>query len=141
MKSVFFIGGLKNHNRELRFADPHNMKLHTFVVTPSGEDQTLSCVAIGDKPISYSWYKNSHHVPKERRDFLLNVQGPQLVLKELTSVDSGNYTCRAKNKYDEIEFQFQLKVQGIPNYFHRVKYRNFTKFPGVEILWKGKVAA
>ena len=21
-----------------------------------------------------------------------------------------------------------------------VKYRNFTKFPGVEILWKGKVA-
>ena len=24
---------------------------------------------------------------------------------------------------------------------HYVKYRNFTKFPGVEILWKGKVAA
>lgn len=56
-------------------------------------------------------------MPIERRSFSFIVQGPELVLKEVTSTDSGKYTCRVKNKHDEIEFQFQLKVQGIPNYF------------------------
>ena len=30
---------------------------------------------------------------------------------------------------------------GFHRYLHCEKYRNFTKFPGVEILWKGTVSA
>ena len=32
-------------------------------------------------------------------------------------------------------------IGAIINTLHREKYRDFTKFPGVEILWKGTVSA
>ena len=89
------------------------MELSKFVVSPSGEKHTFSCHAIGDSPIIYTWYKDGLLLQTRRIDSSFNAQQAELILRDLVLSDTGNYTCKVKNDNDEIEFHFELRVQGI----------------------------
>lgn len=89
------------------------MKLNKFVVSPSGEKHKFSCHAIGHGPIIYTWFKDGLLLQTRRRDSSLNAKQAELVLKDLVLSDKGNYTCKVTNGNDEIEFSFELKVQGV----------------------------
>ena len=108
---IFLIDLSNMHYGDLRFTSLNQMKLQKFVVVPSGKKHVFSCHVIGDEPISFSWYKNGNLLQTRRIDSLVNTRGPEFVLKDV--VLSGNDTCRAKNQYGEIEFQFVLIAQGI----------------------------
>ena len=89
------------------------MERSKFHVSPSGEKHTFNCHAVGDGPIIYAWYKDGLLLQTRRIDSSFNAKQAELVLKDLVLSDIGNYTCKVKNDNDEIEFRFELKVQGI----------------------------
>ena len=89
------------------------MERSKFHVSPSGEKHTFNCHAVGDEPIIYAWYKDGLLLQTRRIDSSFNAKQAELVLKDLVLSDIGNYTCKVKNDNDEIEFRFELKVQGI----------------------------
>ena len=58
-----------------------------------GNTATFSVNAIGEQPITYSWYRNK---------IAINGQtSPSLVLKNISTSDSGAYTCVVKDKWND----------------------------------------
>ena len=48
-----------------------------------------------------------------------------------------NWTCAGEVK---VESNSEEEMHNVMRIKHCVKFRNFTQFPGVEILWKGAVS-
>lgn len=96
----------------LQFANKKDMELNKDTVNPSSDDLTLSCLAIGAKPIRYKWYKNNALLLARRVDSSLETDKPELKLKDLVRSDSATYKCVVENNYSTISYSFKLSVQG-----------------------------
>ncbi|XP_037399690.1 B-cell receptor CD22-like isoform X8 [Pygocentrus nattereri] len=65
-------------------------------ISPSGEivegsSVTLTCSSDANPPVEYNWIKGTSSVGK----------GETYTMKEISSVDSGQYTCRSSNEHGE----------------------------------------
>uniref|UniRef100_A0AAR2JXK3 Ig-like domain-containing protein n=1 Tax=Pygocentrus nattereri TaxID=42514 RepID=A0AAR2JXK3_PYGNA len=65
-------------------------------ISPSGEivegrSVTLTCSSDGNPPVEYNWIKGTSSVGK----------GETYTMKEISSVDSGEYKCRSSNEHGE----------------------------------------
>jgi len=83
------------------------------VVRPWRSSATLACNAVGDP--TREWYKGT--TEQLRTDSARNVQiltTGELVLSNLQSQDSGNYTCQVENSQGSDKLHYTLTVQGNP---------------------------
>jgi len=120
-------------NGQLQFADIKSMQLQKYVVSPSGEKVSFSCLAIGESPIKYQWYKDGILLLHRRIDSSLETDQAELKLKELVQSDSANYTCQAQNQFSNITFNFVLSVQEKMRtrpYLEKGTVKNQSKFIG-----------
>lgn len=81
------------------------------VVRPWRGSATLACNAVGDP--TRDWYKST--TEQIRTDSTRNVQiltTGELVLSNLQSQDSGNYTCQVENSQGSDKLHYTLTVQG-----------------------------
>lgn len=81
------------------------------VVRPWRGSATLACNAVGDP--TREWYKGT--TEQIRADAARNVQilsTGELVLSNLQSQDSGNYTCQVENSQGSDKLHYTLTVQG-----------------------------
>lgn len=82
------------------------------VVRPWRGSATLECNAVGHP--TREWYKGT--TEQIRSDSAKNVQilpTGELVLSNLQSQDSGNYTCQVENSQGSDKLHYTLTVQGI----------------------------
>ena len=89
------------------------MHLQSNSYIPSGNDIRLNCHARGEKPMKYTWYRNTQELFTRRTDSSLVTDQPELKLDDLVLTDSANYTCLVENKHGRIKFTFVLRVQGV----------------------------
>ena len=61
-----------------------------------GRKATLSCRATGDKPISFSWYKNGVELQSNAE---INYNQQDLVFDVVFATDEGRYVCKVTNDY------------------------------------------
>ena len=84
-----------NKNREIRVSDSVN----------------FWCEVTGDPRPVVRWLHNGKFI-----DLMADRFFPQdhsgLKIRSARESDNGNYTCRAKNKYGEISYNYTLKVKG-----------------------------
>lgn len=61
-----------------------------------GRAANLSCLGTGDKPITYTWYKNDRKF-QSTQDFRKDKK--DLVFKEIIRADEAAYTCEVTNPF------------------------------------------
>ncbi|MGH0156108.1 UNVERIFIED_CONTAM: hypothetical protein FKN15_060798 [Acipenser sinensis] len=73
-----------------------------------GDPLSLECVAEGNPPPQYQWYRNKQPLPQAHRDCLQ--------ISCVTTVDRGQYSCRVYNSYQEL-WSKQVHVEIGPGSF------------------------
>src|SRR5699024_2842390 len=77
----------------------------------------LCSIQEGSKPISFEWRKDEHIlVPGANQHFHIEsaaADESQFVIQELVVLDSGNYTCSARNEYGSDQQTTWLTVKGL----------------------------
>lgn len=83
------------------------------VVRPWRGSATLACNAVGDP--TREWYKGTTEpIRTDSARNLQILQTGELVLSNLQSQDSGNYTCQVENSQGSDKLHYTLTVQGNP---------------------------
>lgn len=81
------------------------------VVRPWRGSATLACNAVGDP--TREWYKGTTEpIRTDSARNLQILQTGELVLSNLQSQDSGNYTCQVENSQGSDKLHYTLTVQG-----------------------------
>ncbi|XP_077985299.1 cell adhesion molecule DSCAM-like [Glandiceps talaboti] len=81
------------------------------LTTPWKRDVELPCVAVGDPAPTVEWRKNRLVDPIEPTDHLQVFANGSLFITAAQSLDAGNYTCKAANRWGTDQVTIQLKVQ------------------------------
>lgn len=87
----------------------------SFQTQVQGSRLFLNCLPIlGDSPFSFNWMKNGREIHENdhvqiRKDNLMSI----LLIENLTSDDSGNYTCSVYNQGGFDSQSSYLSVQGV----------------------------
>ncbi|XP_029678061.1 Down syndrome cell adhesion molecule-like protein Dscam2 [Formica exsecta] len=105
------------------------------MVHPWRSSVTLACNAVGDP--TREWYKGT--TEQMRTDPARNVQiltTGELVLSNLQSQDSGNYTCQVENSQGSDKLHYTLTVQVPPN--APVLYVTSSTSSSVLLHWKSE---
>ncbi|XP_070166191.1 dscam family member AbsCAM isoform X4 [Polyergus mexicanus] len=105
------------------------------VVRPWRSSATLACNAVGDS--TREWYKGT--TEQMRTDSNRNVQiltTGELVLSNLQSQDSGNYTCQVENSQGSDKLHYTLTVQVPPS--APVLYVTSSTSNSVLLHWKSE---
>ncbi|XP_011264851.2 Down syndrome cell adhesion molecule-like protein Dscam2 isoform X6 [Camponotus floridanus] len=105
------------------------------VVRPWRSSATLACNAVGDP--TREWYKGT--TEQLRTDSARNVQiltTGELVLSNLQSQDSGNYTCQVENSQGSDKLHYTLTVQVPPN--APVLYVTSSTSSSILLHWKSE---
>ncbi|XP_067213973.1 cell adhesion molecule Dscam2 isoform X7 [Linepithema humile] len=105
------------------------------VVRPWRGSATLACNAVGDP--TREWYKGN--TEQIRTDSARNVQiltTGELVLSNLQSQDSGNYTCQVENSQGSDKLHYTLTVQVPPS--APVLYVTSSTSSSVLLHWKSE---
>ncbi|EDO32296.1 predicted protein, partial [Nematostella vectensis] len=82
---------------------PVDVRIGGQVTSLSGVDITLNCSARGLPPPDIEWMNGGK---------MITVQGPRLVLRNVMSSDSGNYTCIASNVVGRASASTMVNVTG-----------------------------
>ncbi|XP_056450198.1 neural cell adhesion molecule 1a isoform X5 [Gadus chalcogrammus] len=84
-----------------------------------GTSAMLACDADGFPEPTVTWARNNVVLETDEK-YSLNEDGSELLIKDVTKVDEGDYTCMAKNKAGEKEEEVSLNVFVTP----RITYLN-----------------
>uniref|UniRef100_A0A8C4ZZD3 Neural cell adhesion molecule 1a n=1 Tax=Gadus morhua TaxID=8049 RepID=A0A8C4ZZD3_GADMO len=76
-----------------------------------GTSAMLACDADGFPEPTVTWARNNVVLETDEK-YSLNEDGSELLIKDVTKVDEGDYTCMAKNKAGEKEEEVSLNVFG-----------------------------
>ena len=71
-----------------------------------GKEARVSCSVTGTPSPAISWKKVDGHMPPHV------IEGDQLVIPRVSSVDSGEYICIASNRAGSAEDQIKLRITG-----------------------------
>jgi len=94
---------------------PHSGSLKAHItLTPStarpGANVSLSCEVSGHPSPALLWYRDGS--PLLTDDRVID-QGDELTLTDVTSEDSGVYTCMAQNMFGSVSSDARLRVEGV----------------------------
>ncbi|KAJ0182203.1 hypothetical protein K1T71_001572 [Dendrolimus kikuchii] len=95
--------------------------------------QVLCGITSGDKPVYFSWLKDSQHIPSS-----LQVQEKSLdefsflIFSHVTSKHSGEYTCVASNSAAEVNHTARLAVKVAPSWVYEPQ--DVSALLGTQIL-------
>ena len=67
------------------------------ITTREGQNVTLYCNATGNPVPTISWYKNGYPI-NNSFSTIFSPSHEQLTIRKVNRIDSGDYTCRAKNR-------------------------------------------
>ena len=67
------------------------------ITTREGQNVTLHCNATGNPAPKISWYKDGYPI-NNSFSTILSPSHEQLTITNVNRTDSGDYTCRAKNR-------------------------------------------
>ncbi|KAJ0177118.1 hypothetical protein K1T71_007127 [Dendrolimus kikuchii] len=87
-----------------------------------GSTQATCSLVSGDKPIQFTWHKDNLPIPS-----ILKVEQKNmdffsiLIIQELSSVHTGEYTCRATNDFGTISHSASLIVKESPTWVWRAQ--------------------
>ncbi|OTF83949.1 cell adhesion molecule-like protein, partial [Euroglyphus maynei] len=101
--------------------------LNPFQTQIRGSRFLLNCVAIlGDSPFSFRWVKNGHEIPDDNNnDDHIRIRKDNhmstLLIENLSSNDSGNYTCSVNNQVGFDSQSSYLNVQVPPTWIKEPK--------------------
>lgn len=84
-------------------------KMHRVVAKPAGNMLRLKCPAEGNPSPNITWTKNG--APPERHLGSVHYGRWSMMLEDLVTTDSGNYTCIVCNAYGCINFTFKIEIQ------------------------------
>uniref|UniRef100_A0A1B6CPE6 receptor protein-tyrosine kinase n=1 Tax=Clastoptera arizonana TaxID=38151 RepID=A0A1B6CPE6_9HEMI len=90
-----------------RFIKPDQM--HRVVAKPAGNMVRLRCLAEGNPEPEVNWLKNGE-VPTRQLGIIRKNQW-SLILEDLVTTDSGNYTCNVCNSLGCINFTYKVEIQ------------------------------
>ncbi|XP_041978184.1 Down syndrome cell adhesion molecule-like protein Dscam2 isoform X2 [Aricia agestis] len=85
-----------------------------------GSTQATCSLVSGDKPIQFTWHKDNLPIPatlkveQKNMDFFTI-----LVIQDLTSAHSGEYSCRATNDFGTVTHTSSLTVKELPTWVWR----------------------
>ncbi|XP_041719248.1 obscurin-like protein 1 isoform X7 [Coregonus clupeaformis] len=83
------------------------------VVVQSGTDAVLKCQIGGDPRPAVIWERNNEQIhPEDRYRLFEDGNVYNLIISSVTTEDSGQYTCKAKNSIGETYAAATLKVEG-----------------------------
>ena len=84
-----------------------------------GSDLVLTCnVAKGSKPFRFQWFKNGVELSNTGRSTIETKDIFSLyTLRNIDSIDGGNYSCVVTNKFGFDKLWIQLTVTGLNNFF------------------------
>ncbi|XP_063362199.1 cell adhesion molecule Dscam2-like isoform X1 [Cydia amplana] len=98
-----------------------------------GSTQATCSLISGDKPIQFTWHKDNLPVPS-----ILKVEQKNmdffsiLIIQELTSAHSGDYTCKASNEFGAVSHTASLNVKESPTWVWRAQ--NTSVSAGASLL-------
>ncbi|XP_037049636.1 fibroblast growth factor receptor homolog 1-like [Bradysia coprophila] len=94
-------------NQRPRFSKPE--QLNQKILKPSGHMLNIRCAATGDPEPIITWTKDSDVIDRIGE---VKTRGWTLVLKDLSSDDSGDYTCELCNMHGCISHTTHVLVEG-----------------------------
>lgn len=86
-------------------------KLLSTQVKPAGNMVRMKCPAEGNPVPNITWYKNDK-TPVTRNLGTIRSTRWQILLEDLVTSDSGNYTCQVCNIKGCISFTYKLEIVG-----------------------------
>ncbi|KAF4517189.1 hypothetical protein B566_EDAN005621 [Ephemera danica] len=106
-------------------------KMHRSVIKPAGNMIRLKCNAEGNPEPNITWYKD--WVPPVRQLGAIQYGRWSMVLEDIVTSDSGNYTCVVCNEYGCINFTYKVEVM------ERLPHRPYIKegFPKNQTVLSG----
>ncbi|XP_022908169.1 neuroglian isoform X2 [Onthophagus taurus] len=83
----------------------------------AGTQATFRCNAIADEDLDLQiiWLKNGIPLDFDQEARFIKTSDYSLTITKTIELDSGNYTCKAKTRLDEVSAQARLTVQDVPN--------------------------
>lgn len=91
-------------------------KLLPTLVKPAGNMVRMKCPAEGNPVPNITWYKNNKN-PVTRNLGQVRSNRYQILLEDLVTSDSGNYTCVVCNIKGCINFTYKLEIIGKASHF------------------------
>ncbi|XP_063825275.1 cell adhesion molecule Dscam2-like [Ostrinia nubilalis] len=98
-----------------------------------GSTQATCSLVSGDKPIQFTWHKDNLPIPsvlkveQKNMDFFTI-----LIIQDLTSAHSGEYTCKATNDFGTVSHSASLVVKEAPTWMWRAQ--NTSVSAGASLL-------
>ncbi|KAJ8730195.1 hypothetical protein PYW07_017233 [Mythimna separata] len=87
-----------------------------------GATQATCSLVSGDKPIQFSWHKDNLPIPSTLKVEQKNMDFfSLLIIQDLTSAHSGEYTCRATNDFGTVSHSASLIVKESPTWVWRAQ--------------------
>lgn len=87
-----------------------------------GSTQATCSLVSGDKPIQFTWHKDNLPIPSALKVEQKNMDFfSLLIIHELTSSHSGEYTCRATNDFGTVSHSAALIVKETPTWVWRAQ--------------------
>ncbi|XP_050546487.1 fibroblast growth factor receptor homolog 1-like isoform X2 [Daktulosphaira vitifoliae] len=83
--------------------------MHKVIAKPAGNMLKLKCAAEGNPLPNITWFKDGIN-PPQRKLGIIRYSQWAIVLEDLVTTDSGNYTCNVCNEYGCIDFTYKVEV-------------------------------